>query len=141
MASGTYNQFKAELMNGTYLLASHTIKAALLDASHAFDADNVGWASVSANEVASGGGYTTGGETLTTPTVQQDDTDDEGVFNSDDVSWASATFSASHAVLYDDTTTSPLDALICSIDFGGSQSVAGGTFTIQWATEGIINIT
>jgi len=44
-------------------------------------------------------------------------------------------------VLYDDTTTSPLDALICSIDFGGSQSVAGGTFTIQWATEGIINIT
>jgi len=140
MASGTYNQFKTELMNGTYQLASDTIKAALLDSSHTFDADNVGWASVSANEI-SGTGYTTGGETLTSTTTSQDDTDDEGVFDAADVSWDSATFSASHAVLYDDTTTSPADALICSIDFGGSQSVAGGTFTIQWATEGIINIT
>lgn len=140
MASGTYNQFKTELMNGTYQLASDTIKAALLDSSHAFDADNVGWASVSANEI-SGTGYTAGGETLTSTAVTQDDTDDEGVFDAADVSWESATFSASHAVLYDDTTTSPADALICSIDFGGSQSVSGGTFTIQWATEGIINIT
>lgn len=140
MASGTYNQFKTELMNGTYQLASDTIKAALLDSSHAFDADNVGWSSVSANEI-SGTGYTAGGETLTSTAVTQDDTDDEGVFDAADVSWESATFSASHAVLYDDTTTSPADALICSIDFGGSQSVSGGTFTIQWATEGIINIT
>ena len=140
MASGTYNQFKTELMNGTYQLASDTVKAALLDSSHAFDADNVGWASVSANEI-SGTGYTAGGETLTSTAVTQDDTDDEGVFDAADVSWESATFSASHAVLYDDTTTSPADALICSIDFGGSQSVSAGTFTIQWATEGIINIT
>ena len=42
------------------------------------------------------------------------------------------------AVIYDTTVTSDL---ICSIDFGGAQTVTTGTFTIQWATEGILNLT
>lgn len=139
MASGVYNQFKAEVMKGTYNLPSDTIKCALLNNSHAFDADNDGWSSVSANEI-SGTGYTAGGTTLANVAVTADDTDDEGVFDADDAAWSSSSFTAYHAVIYDDTTTTPADALICSIDFGGAQTVTSGTFTIQWAAEGIVNI-
>lgn len=142
MASGVYNQFKTELMNKVYDLGSggDTIKVALLNNSHSFNPDNVGWASVSANELAAGGGYTAGGATLGSQTVTQDDTDDEGVFDGADTQWTSASFTAYHAVVYDDTPTSPADPLIASFDFGGAQTVTSGTFTIQWATEGIVNI-
>jgi hypothetical protein len=140
MASGVYNYFKAHILDAEYDLGNggDTVKCALLDNSHSFTAENDGWADVSANEI-SGTGYTTGGATLANQAVSIDDTDDEGVFDADDVSWTSASFTAYHAVVYDDTHAS--DALICSIDFGGAQTVTSGTFTIQWDSEGILNIT
>lgn len=139
MASGVYNNFKAELMNKSYDLGSggDTIKVALLNNSHAFTAENDVWTDVSANEI-SGTGYTAGGATLANQAVSIDDTDDEGVFDGDDVAWTTATFTAYHAVVYDDTVT---DDLILSIDFGGAQTVTSGTFTIQWNSEGILNLT
>ena len=140
MASGVYNQFKAEVMKGTFNLVSDTVKVALMTGSHAFTAENDNWADVSANQTT-GTGYTAGGQALASKTVTIDDTDDEGVFDAADLTWSSSTITASHAVIYDDTPTSPADPLICSIDFGGSQSSSNGNFTIQWAAEGIINIT
>ena len=143
MASGVYNHFKAEVMTEAYNLdtGGDTIKCALMDNVHAFTAENDGWSDVSANEIT-GTGYSANGEDLTTQVVSIDDGDDEGVFDADDVSWTTATFSAYHAVLYDDTPTTPqADPLILSIDFGGEQQVTAGTFKIQWATEGILNIT
>jgi len=139
MASGIYNRFKANLMSGAVNLDSggDTIKVALLDDNHSFVADHDTWSDVSANEI-SGTGYTAGGETLTNQSVTQDDTNDKAVFDADDVSWTSATFTAYHAVLYDDTLAS--DDLICSIDFGGAKSVSNGTFTIQWDADGIITL-
>lgn len=141
MASGVYNQFKYELMNKVMDLDSggDTVKVALLDNSHAFDADDDGWASVSANE-ASGTGYTAGGQALSGQATSVDDTDDEGVWDATDIAWTTATITAYHAVIYDDTPTSPADPLICSIDFGGAKTATAGTFTIAWAAEGIINI-
>ena len=130
-------------MDGTYNLSSggDTIMTMLLNNSHTFTPENDGYADVSANELAATGGYTTGGETLAGQSIAIDDTDDEGVFDGTDEAWTSATFTAYHAVLYDDTPTTPqADPLICSIDFGGAQTVSSGTFTIQWAAEGIINI-
>ena len=137
MASGIYNRFKANLMNKEVDLEADTIKVALLDDSHSFNADNNTWSDVSANEI-SGTGYTAGGEELTNKSVTQDDTNDKAVFDADDVSWSSATFTAYHAVLYDDTLAN--DDLICSIDFGGAKSVSNGTFTIQWDADGIITL-
>ena len=106
MASGLFNQFKAESMKGTYDLqeAGDDVKCALLDNVHAFNPDNVGWASVSANEI-SGTGYSAGGQSLANQAVTQDDVDDEGVFDADDVEWTGASFTAYHAVNYDDTPT------------------------------------
>lgn len=140
MASGIYNQFLTEIMKGTYNLNdSDTVQCALLDNSHSFDATAVGWATVKTNEI-SGTGYTGSGSTLASTAVTQDDVDNEGVFDAANVQWQSATFSAYHAVIWDDTPSDPADPLICSIDFGGVQTVTNGTFTIQWDDEGIINI-
>jgi len=139
MASGLYNIFKSEVMKGTFDLVNDTVRAKLLDNSHSFAASSVTndqWADISANEI-SGTGYTADGEALASKTVTVDNVDNEGVFDAADEAWTSATFSAYHCVL-DDTTA---NFILASIDFGGVQTVSSGTFTIQWASEGIINIT
>ena len=86
-------------------------------------------------EVANGNGYTTGGETLASMAVTQGATTK---WDATDTAWTSATFSAYHAVIWDDTVAT--DDLIASIDFGGEQEVASGTFTIQWNAAGIITL-
>jgi len=137
MASGIYDGFKADLMNGEVDLEDDTIKVALLDDNHSFTAGDDTWADVSGNEITeeSGNGYTTGGETMAGKGVTEATTTK---WDATDVSWTSATFTAYHAVIYDTTNS---DSLIASIDFGGAQTVASGTFTIQWHTDGIITLT
>lgn len=134
MASGIYNRFKANLMNKVVDMEADTIKVALLDSSHSFTASNNTWSQVISNQV-SGTGYTSGGATLSGAAVTQAATTK---FDGNDTSWVSASFTAAHAVLYDDTVGT--DDLICSIDFGGDQTVSSGTFTIQWSTDGIITL-
>lgn len=133
MASGIYNRLFYNLMAKAVDLANDTIKVALLDNNHAFDATDNVWGDVSANEI-SGTGYTAGGATLAGKAVTQGA---PTKWDASDVSWTSATISAYHAVLYDTTATSNL---IASIDFGGVASVTSGTFEIQWNASGIITL-
>ena len=147
MASFVYNQFKAELMNGTYSLdkdlsSPDTVRVALMATGHTSSAStNVGLASVISNEMSNtaGSAYVANGKTLANLEVTQEST--HGKLDADDIAWTTASFTAFYAVLYDDTPTSPANPLICSIDFGGGQQVTTGTFTIQWAAGGILTIT
>ncbi len=142
MANGIYNRLKANLGNKLVDLGTggDIIKVALLDNNHTFDADNNTFADISTNELLSSGtGYTSGGETLANQDFTQDDTNDLAKFDADDVQWLTATFTAYHAVIYDDTLAG--DDLIGSIDFGGAKSVTGGTFTIAWNSNGIVRLT
>jgi hypothetical protein len=134
MASGIYDRFKANLMNGEVDMEADTINVALLDNSHSFTTTDNEWADVSTNEI-SGDGYVADGEALTTKSVTQGATTK---FDADDVEWTDATFTAYHAVLYDATLVD--DDLICSFDFGEGKEVSSGTFTIQWHTDGIITL-
>lgn len=115
-------------------MEADTIRVALMDTNHSFTATDNTWADISANEI-SGTGYTANGEALANKAVTQAATTK---FDADDVSWTSATFTAYHAVIYDDTLTN--NDLICNIDFGGGQAVVAGTFTIQWHSSGIITL-
>lgn len=137
MASGIYNRMLANLMNKEIDLEGDTIKCMLLDDSHAFTATHNVIGDVSGNEVAdeSGNGYTAGGATLSGKAVTQAATTK---WDASDAAWTDATFTAYHAVLYDDTIAT--DDLICSIDFGGAKTVAAGTFTIQWDAAGILTL-
>lgn len=131
MASGIYNRFKANLMNKVVDLEADTIKVALMNNSHSFTATDATFSNT--NEIT-GTGYTAGGATLANKSVTEASTTK---FDADDTSWTTATFTAYHALMYD---TSASDNLICSIDFGGAQSVTGATFTIQWHADGIITL-
>ena len=130
MASGIYSKFFANLMNKEIDLEADTIKVALLDSNHAFNVAHESWAEVSANEI-SGAGYTADGATLAGKAVTQAATTKWDATN---VSWSEATFSAYHAVLY------AVAGLIASIDFGGEQAIADGTFAIEWDAAGIITL-
>ena len=132
MASGIYNRMKANLMNGAVDLVNDTINVALYDNSHAFTATDTDYTTT--NELATAGGYTQGGSALANPSVTEAATT---YWDADDVSWTSATFTTYHCVIYD---TSVTNDLICSIDFGGAQTVTAGTFTIQWHANGIISL-
>ncbi len=134
MASGIYNRFKANLMNKEVDLEGDTIRVALMDNSHSFTATHNQWSEVSANEI-SGTGYTANGVALASKAVTQAATTK---FDATDVVWTTSTFSAYHAVIYDDTLTN--NDLMCSFDFGGEKSVSAGTFTIEWHSEGIITL-
>ena len=133
MASGSYERFKANLMNKEVDLEADTIKVMLLDNSHSFTASDDVIGDVDANEI-SGTGYTAGGVALANKSVTQAATTK---FDADDSVWAAATFSAWHAVIYDVTATSNL---MISLDFGGEQAVVAATLTIQYHADGIVTI-
>ena len=134
MASGIYDRFKANLMNKVLDLEADTIIVILLDDSHSFTTTHNNLTDVSANELATGGGYTQQDKELGSKAVTQAATTK---WDAADVEWTSATFTAYHAVLYDETASNDL---ICSIDFGGAKSVSAGTFTIQWHANGIVTL-
>lgn len=140
MASGVYNIFKSELMKARINLTSDTIKVALLNSNHTFDPSSVvnqAWSDISVNET-SGTGYVSGGKILSGTAVNVDNNDNEGVFSANNATWSASTITASHAVIYDDTTTPKF--LIASIDFNQEVSSTNGNFQIQWDIEGIINL-
>lgn len=141
MANVVYNDFKRAFMAGEIDLDSggDTIKVALVSSSYSpnIDSDTV-WSDVT-NEV-SGTGYTAGGNTLASQAVTADNTDDEGVFDASDTNWASSSFTARGAVVYKSTGTASTSPLICYFDFSSDQTSTSGNFTIQWNSEGILNL-
>ena len=134
MASGMYDRFKANLMNKIVDLEADTVKVMLLDNSHAFTTTHNVIGDVSANQIT-GTGYTAGGATLASMAVTQGTTTK---WDATDTEWTTATFTAYHAVIYDDTVGT--DDLIGSIDFGAAKSVSAGTFKIQWHADGIVTL-
>lgn len=118
----------AEIMSdGTVDMDNDTFKMMLLDTSHTRDVTNTLKSDIVANEISGANGYTTGGATLASVTWSH--SSGTVTFDSADVSWTATGGSivASDAVIYDDTTTSPLDALMFDIDFDGEQTAGAGT--------------
>ena len=140
-----YNQFMDLLGQKLIDLTAtgDTFTGALMGTGHAFTATNTLWSQVSANEIT-GVGYTSPGQNLTSVTW----TESGGVLTWDaaDLSWTAGAggISASDCVLYDNTLTSPLDALCFDIDFdvGATPLTAGdGTdFIVRWNASGIFTV-
>ena len=140
MATVIYNSFKQKIMNGSIDLDTDTIKVALVSSSYTPDQDTHIFFDDVTNEVGDSGTYSAGGAELANKSVTQDDTDNEGVFDADNVSWTTATITARGAVLYKSTGTASTSPLIAYIDFGSNQTSTAGTFTITWNSEGILNL-
>lgn len=140
MANVIYNSFKRDIQNGAIDLDTDTIKVMLVTSSYTADQDAHTKRSDITNEV-SGTGYTAGGSALANKVVSADNTDNEGVFDADDLTWTTATITARGAVLYKSRGgASSADELICYIDFGADKISTAGNFTITWDAEGILNL-
>lgn len=139
MADVIYNSFKKNIMNGSIDLDTDTIKVALVTSSYSPNQDTHEDMADVSNEV-SGTGYTAGGATLANKAVTADNTDNEGVFDADDVTWSGSTITARGAVVYKSTGTAANDLLICYIDFGEDKVSSSGNFKIAWNAEGILNL-
>ena len=117
---------------------SDTIKVMLCTSAYVPNQHTHQYKASVTNEVASGNGYTTGGNTRQSPTMSYA----TSVFTMDgvDVTWPTSTITARYAVIYDDTpvTNKPL---IAYVDFGQDVSSSGGTFSIAWDTAGIATVT
>lgn len=139
MATSAYNKFQDfsdQLIRGVHDFDAHTFKVALTNTAPV--ATDTVLADIT--QIAAGNGYTTGGNTTTitvsetggTTTVQGT----EVVFTA---TGAMAAFR--YAVLYNDTATSPADALIGWFDYGSALSLTSGeTFAVRFnnATPGTI---
>jgi hypothetical protein len=139
MANIIYNSAKAKLMDGSIDLDTDTIRVALVTSDYTpSQDDHEDYADIT-NEVV-GTGYTAEGAALANKAVTTDDTDNEGVFDADDVTWTSSTITARGAIVYKDSGTAATSWFLCYYDFGSDQSSSSGDFTIAWNSEGILNI-
>lgn len=140
MADIIYNSFKRDIMNGAIDLDTDTINVMLVTSTYTPDQDAHTKRSDITNEVV-GTGYSAGGSALAGKVVSVDNTDNEGVFDANDIAWATSTITARGAVLYKARGgAASADELICYLDFGSDKVSTAGTFTIQWNAEGIINL-
>jgi hypothetical protein len=123
------NRFKFMRDTKEISMGADVFKAILMDTAFAFDPDaHSTLALVTANQLASGNGYTQNDKTLAGVTVTEDDTNDRAR-----TTWTNVTFTASGGsigpsgalVIYDDTTTEK--TVVGAVDFGTDYTIADGS--------------
>lgn len=147
---------KEELLNGSFSLGSDTIRVMLLDnsTSYTFDPNAHEFVSdiTAAGTEMSGTGYNR--ITLANTSVTEDTTDDEGVFDADDVTWTGLDAGTIQTIVVykqvggDDTTPGDDRVLVVLDDDSPGSGISdlplttnGSDVTIAWNSEGILNLT
>ena len=121
-----------------------TIKMALYTSSATMSAATTAYATT--NEVASGGGYSTGGNTLNS--VDPTSSGTTAFLDFDNSTWGSSTITARGALIYNSTPNTTSISLtnpaVVVLDFGADKSSSSGDFTVQFpaadASNAIIRI-
>lgn len=133
MADIIYNDYLEELHKGNIDLVNDVFRAILLTDSYTPDATDHDYDDISANEVANGSGYTTGGKTIT-----QSFAEVAGVatFDASDLSWALASFTCRYLVIFDDSHAD--DLLVCCLDMLANKTGLGDKFNARFNASGII---
>jgi len=135
------DSFRLQVMTATHDFTTTTgnvFKVALIKVSPTgtYDKTTTNYSTITGNsdEVASGGGYTTGGFAWTaaqntTPTVTNHVATTTWSVNP---SWTSATFSTTACMIYNSSASNKAVSLH---DFGGTQTVTAGTLTLVLPTN------
>jgi len=136
MADAIYNEFKERLGDGGHDLDTDLLQITLHGSNFVNDSADDYIEDVAATQT-SGTGYSAGGTSLSNVSW----TLSGGVveLDADDPSWTSATFTADFAVI-SAVSGANSGGLIAALDFGSTQSVNNGTFTVQFNAAGIIQL-
>ena len=147
MAAGAFTVYSNAMLGmtkGAFNLSADTYVLALLTNSYVpAVATDTTWSTISANEVATGSGYTAGGVVLTgiTDTLSGNTV----TFTCASPSWASmsATFRYGAIVRRAGGALAGTDLLLSYSDLGGGASITGtgGTFTVTISGAGIFTLT
>lgn len=145
-----YNQF-VEMMGDPFTgytgLDSDTQIVMLMNSSHTRTLTNTLRTQVNANELSTANGYTASdgagaGEALVSPTSAE--SSGTWTWDAADASWTASGGSigpSTDAVIFNDTVSSPLNALMIDIDFESSETAGDGTdFIIAFHANGICTI-
>lgn len=137
MSNGVYGPFLRDAINNNKafdLNATDTIKFVFVSSAltPAYDTMDE-YADISANEVT-GTGYTTGGETISTPTFTI--ASGFATFDGADVSLAGTTLTNVRGINTVDSSISGVP-LLHSTDFAADYSTVAGPFAITWSVSGI----
>jgi hypothetical protein len=135
-----------QLIEGGLDLDSNTWRMVLVTSSYTpAQSTDAAWSTISGNEVAAGGGYSTHGKLLTVTSTRS------GLvvtFDCDDQSWTSSTITAKYAVIVRDADANSAlaagDIPLCFCDLetgGGSVSTTSGTFAITINASGVFTVT
>lgn len=127
---------------GTITMVGDTFKMALIKTAMVgtYGAASTGYSDITGNaDEVTGTGYTAGGAALTNVDPTTSGTTAFTDF-SPDPSWTSASFSTTGCMIYNTTQNGPSANPGCSVhDFGGTQTVASGTFTAVLPTPDASN--
>ena len=130
--------FKKELLEGTHDFVNDTFRIALYTSAATLNADTTVY--TTDNQVADGNGYTAPGVALTVGTVASGD--GVGFVNFSDATWASSSFTARGALIYNDDKD---DRAVMVLDFGDDKTSNNSTFTVgmpaNTSTAALIRIT
>lgn len=137
-----FQQFVEDLCKGIHDLDTHVLKVYLTNAAPDAAADAV---KADLAEISGGNGYTAGGATVSSVTVEHTTGTVKCVSGGADPSWTASGGTIGpfrYAVLYNDTPTSPADPLIGAWDYGSSITLQiGETFTVDLdGTNGIFTL-
>jgi hypothetical protein len=122
------DSYKQEILEGVHA-SNDTYKIALYTDAATLGATTTAYAST--NEVASAGGYTAGGVTLTGFTSGL--ADGVAYITFADASWSNATITARGCLIYN---SSKSNKAVAAFDFGGNIVSTNGTFTVDLPAAG-----
>jgi hypothetical protein len=125
-----FNDFSEQLVEGVHDFGANTFKVALSNSAPI--ASNTVLADIT--QISGTNGYTTGG---TATTISLSETSGTTTVNGTEVVFTASGGSMGpfrYVVLYNDSATSPLDALVAWWDYGSSITLADGeTFTVKFS--------
>ena len=128
--------FKVQLLSGAQNFNTGTTKVykiALYTSAATLDATTTDYTSTT-NEVVNGGGYVTGGNTLTVSQVPTS-SGTTAFIDFADTTWSAATITARGALIYNSTD----DTAVAVLDFGSDKTSTAGDFTIIFPTADATN--
>lgn len=137
-----YGPWLLSILNKEIDWDTDVIKVMLVGAGYTPDQDTHRYKSSVTSEVT-GTGYTAGGETLASVTVNYNAGTNTVTIDAADVTWANSTIAnARYAVIYDSSPASDATRpLIAFADFGELFSSTAGPFTLSWDAAGIATLT
>lgn len=141
MASANYSNLPLHIANAAINFGTATFKC-MLHTSVPSEANLDAWVNRSdvTNEVATGGGYTAGGVTVTATVSAVDTTNNRVAITFTDLTpgW-NGTITAAAASIYMSTGTAATDKLISMVDFGGNVTSTSANYDITFTTPMYIN--